>query len=273
LKWFIVECNNPDSDIARKINERRLFSKAELNVSLMDAAKASSASAKDFKKAMDQEKLETMMQDILPGFEEFKKQRGTLKSYSYHAGHYQMLQDWILTGKPLENASESVQEYWKRLKIVRDIANDFRARAHGNDYIINLVREAVGCSESHAYVLVREAASFFSISEPKIVWYNRLLANLDKLFYLAVAEDRELAMKIIEKQFNIVKEIQDSTELPAELYEGRTIITSHKPEDFGMEPISREKLLGMMYKWKLDKEQKERLMLDADIKKNEENIS
>lgn len=275
LKHFIILCKNPDSDIYKAILTARLKDDAEIKVSLLGAAKASSGAAKDLRKIQREEKLEAARDEIFPGMAEFINQRHTLKeSYAYNSRHYEALQEWILSGKPMETASEQLQEYWKRLKIVRDISSDFRSRARGNEYMVNLVRQSVGCSESHAYVLIREAASFFTISEPKTVWYNRMLSNLDKLFYLAMADNQiELAMNIIGRAESIVGKIQDSTDLPPELYEGRTIITSHKPEDFGLEPVDRNKLKLMINRWKIEKEQKEKLLLDAGIKENEENIS
>lgn len=275
FKQFTFECGNPDSEICQIITTARLKQDTEIKASLAGSAKASSGVAKDLRKIQREEKLEAARDEVFPGMAEFIKQRHTLKdSYAYNSRHYEALQEWILSGKPMESASEQLQEYWKRLKIVRDISNDFRARARGNEYTVNLVRNSVGCSESHAYVLIREAASFFTISEPKTVWYNRMLSNLDKLFYLAMADNQiELAMNILARQESIVGKIQDSTDLPPELYEGRTIITSHKPEDFGLEPVDRNKLQIMINRWKLEKEQKEKLLLDAGIAKNEENIS
>jgi len=275
LKIFIFDCANPDSEIYKAILTARLKSEAEIKVSLTSSAKSSSGVAKDLRKIMHDEQMDNAREEIFPGMAEFLQMRRSLKdSYSYNSAHYEAHRNWILSGKPLETASEQLLEYWKRLKIVLDISNDFRARARGNEYRINLVRQSVGCSESHAYVLIREAANFFTISEPKTTWYNRLLANLDKLFYLAIADGNlELATTLIGRQESIVSKLQDSTDLPPELYEGRTIITSHKPEDFGLEPIDRDKLQTMIHRWKLDKEQKEKLLRDAGIKENEENIS
>lgn len=276
LNQFITLCTTPESEIYNIIKKAKLQTEAAINYELSQSAKVSSSAYKDYIKALDREKAEAIKEELFPGYAEFKKAPKSIRdSWEYRSSYYDQLEQWIMSGKSTDILPPQLKEYWQRLKIVRDISNDFQARAKGNEYIINLIRETVGCSESHAYVLLREASTFFNISEPKSVWHHRLLLDLDRVKTIAFASNKyDEVLKAIELQSKILKEIKDEKEFPAELFEGKTLITSHNPEDFGLKPIDRDALFDRIKKWKLTAEERKRIIIDAGIDdKDEDNIS
>lgn len=261
---FEAEYNNPKSNIYAIVEFARLKTEADINLAASTAAKKDSTKIKDLNRIVKNEARKELKKKLIPGFDPDAPKRGRLK---YHPEYFQMIQDYVLKGGNIEAMPPHLKDHWERLKIVRDISNNLEVRAMGTSHIINMICASAECSESAAYALQREATSFFNISEPKNMWFERLLRDLDMIKLIALEDDNyDVFIKAVQMQYNINKDKKDALDIPSEFYEGRyMLISSHKPEDFGIAPVDREKLLAKIESWNLTKEEKEKVKKDAGI--------
>lgn len=261
---FEAEYNNAESHIGSIVSLARLKEEAEINLNASKSAKTSTTSLSQYNKLIKDRKREELKKKVIPGYNPEKPKRGKMK---YHSEYFEMLQDYVLKGNSIDVMPMHLRDHWERLKIVRDISNNLEIRAMGTQYMINMICASAECSESVAYALQREAATFFNISEPKNLWYERLLRDLDMIKMMALSDDDyDAFLKAVQIQHGINKDKKDITDVPAEFYEGRyVLISSHTPEDFGIESVDREKLLAKIESWNLTKEEKERVKKDAGL--------
>jgi hypothetical protein len=181
----------------------------------------------------------------------------------------------MMNASPSEIIPVVLQEYWNKLNIVNDLLASFEFRAKGRKYIMNIIRHKFGCSEQYAYRIINETISFFNINEEKSSVIRRLIDDLEKIKAVAWHQgDSPSFINALKEQVRLAEMIKDSSELPPEIYEGRLIITSHNPEEFGIKPADRNALKARIKRWKLSSDEKQKLLNEIDVYDNEqENIS
>lgn len=275
LNAFLKEMGNPSSPIRIAVDLAKLKYHGEMRAGAAKRAKESVMGLKAYNELITKEKTDQLRDVIFPEIIPESKNlfRGDAKNELSLFGE---LQDFFLNAKPSDDVPVVLQEYWTKLNIVDDLLRSFEYRARGRKYIMNIIRQKLSCSEQYAYRIINEATQFFNINENKNTLLNRLFEDLEKIKAIAIASQKDdTFIAAVQQQKEIVKLMTDSTDIPPELYEGRVIITSHDPKEFGIAPVDRGELSAMIKKWKLDKNLEQKLLKEIDYEptQNPEDIS
>lgn len=265
-KQFIKEFNDNDSVLRKIIDFARLKNESEIQANAADRAKESATGFKMFKDIQLNNEVEELKQALIPVINDTDKDIMTIKDVKKEISYFQDLQDYIMNGKDTESIPNVLKEYWSKLNFIYDLISSFEFRAKGRNYIAKLIMNKYNCSDKRAYLLINEAIQFFNFNQPKDQWYNRLLEDLEKIKAIAWKQnDKTAFIDAIKEQTKINALRKDNSDIPPEIFEGRVIITSHNPSDFGIEPVNRNDMIEKIKKWKLKKEDEQRLLKEINL--------
>lgn len=272
---FIKEMHDPLSPIRQIVDFVRLKESAEIKANAILRAKESAAGERAFKLIEDEEKIKSVRANLLPDLDGPVPDllRGDARK---ELAYFSDLQNFFENGNADQPIPDYLLPYWNKLNITIDLLNSFKYRAKGRKYIMKVLRKKFDCSEQYAYKIINDAAYFFNINEDKNILFRRLYEDLEKIKVIAWEKnDDKTFVDAVKQQKDIVIAMRDSSDIPQELYEGRVIITSHNPEDFGIAPVDREALAAKIKKYKISKLEKQKLLNEINIKANytEEDLS
>jgi len=261
---FLSDFNNLESHIRSIYDFVKLELAGQLNINAINRAKESSTGLAMFNKIEQEKKINELKAELMPSLETKDDifLRGKIND---ELSYYSQLQEFIFNGKPMDAIPATLQAYWSKLNIVHDIISSFEFRAKGRKYATSIICKKFGCSEQYAYRIVHEATQFFCINEDKSQWYKRLLDDLEKIKALAwQSNDFKVFVEAVKEQRNLLDQMKDNDDIPPEVFEARTIITSHDPTLFNIKPVSRKELKARVMKYKLSKEEKKMILKDID---------
>lgn len=261
LNKFLKEYNDNFSTIRNIVDLARLKQSAEIRANAAIRAKESVSGEKAFRELMESDKVADLRKALVPVLEDPEVPHNIPQDFFNERTHFAELQAFFENGTLEDNIPDRLIQYWNKLNLTVDMLKSFQARAQGTRYIIKVLMKKLGCSESYAYRIMREAQYFFNVQEDKSLIYSRLLEDLEKVKCIAWEKgDDKTFTEAIKVQHDIAKSMRDNKDIPQEVFEGRVIITSHDPQEFGIEPVSRTELAGKIKKFKISSQEKQRLL-------------
>lgn len=250
-----VECENPDSEIARLLNRGRLQKRAEIEIRLMqDAVGGNLTAAKQFAEIMRDRSFQLSKLDIFGG--------------PADEGAFERIQEYIASGSP-GTLSENEQRYIDLLVMIYSMDGQYGKRKT----IRFLTRPPFGFTYNRASDLYAEAVEMFFANRKvsKDALRAKMADQFDTLYALTMAaaktpKDYEIAANILAQKGKIQRLDQDDpVVLPPEQYQKRFRLLSLTPEVIGLAPANRDVLAAQIDSTLEPDSVKRRLRMEAGI--------
>jgi len=161
------------------------------------------------------------------------------------------------------------------LKIVEkieqyDLVRSLFTKYESKQFIIKTLRAKYkNLSKYKANNLYQDAINFFNLDNNirKEAWLNILMNDLQNAKHLAwEMTDIETFRRCVNDQAELLDKIfKKDGKLPDEIYDKRPVIYTIKPEDVGMEKVSRSEIAKLIDNLDVNEKQKKRLKRDAMV--------
>ena len=193
------------------------------------------------------------------------------------SNNYHELKKW-LSGPAIEELMpDYLESYQYKVNIAHSLLTSLEGVAGGEPYMMNaLISKFEGkIKPKEARQLLYEAANIYltDATHTKEVFVNIEIQHLQKVAASAYIDKDYKGYAAIKKLLYELKGIyKEENELPQEWYRQPLMIFSVDPEDVGIERVDRKALAAQIDSFKIAKDEKNRIKIEAGIKPDIEDV-